>query len=92
MQTPEHAVSAPEQRQRPAVQMRPPEHVRPQPPQLVALVWRSTHAPPHEVRIPTQLGTHAPDEHTSVPRHGLPQAPQFEGSVAVSVHCVAHRS
>jgi hypothetical protein len=89
---PEHTVCEPEQRHRPAVQTRPPEHVSPQPPQLVTLVCRSTHAPPHDVSAPGQLGTHAPDEHTSAARQALPQAPQFDGSVIVSVHCVAHRS
>ena len=88
--TPEQEDCAPGQRHLPVVQTRPPEQLRPQPPQFVSLVWRSTHAPPHDASMPGQLAVHAPAEQTSLTRQVLPQAPQLVASLDVSVHWLAH--
>jgi hypothetical protein len=72
------------------VHTRPPEQARPQPPQLVELVWRSTQPPPQTTRLPTQLIVHIPDEQTSFTRQTLPHAPQLAASLEVSVHWPAH--
>jgi hypothetical protein len=90
VQTPEQETWAPTHRQCPAAQTLPPEHMSPQPPQFVALVWRLTHPPPHAARLPAQVAVHTPAEQTSLMRQTLPQAPQLAASLAVSVHWVSH--
>ena len=88
MHTPEQGVNPVEHRQLPLTQVSPPEHVKPQPPQLPSLVCRSTQLPPHWVSIPEQLIVHTPAEHTSLRPHAFPHVPQLLRSLVRTAHLV----
>jgi hypothetical protein len=61
-----------------------------QAPQWVGSEARSVQEPSHAVSPIEQLATHCPAEQTWPELQALPQAPQFAGSFAVSMHVSAH--
>ncbi len=69
-------------------------HAAPQVPQLALSFWRSVQNAPastwHVCSFVAQTETHAPCEHSSVPLHVLPHAPQFAGSFEVLTHWPLH--
>ena len=67
-----------------AVQVMPPVHATPQPPQLVLLVFVSTQAPPQFVRPEPHADMHRLAEHTCPVEHLVVHEPQCEVSLVVS--------
>jgi hypothetical protein len=61
-------------------------HATPQPPQFIASLAVSTHAPPHGVVAAVQLVEHTPALHTIPAPQPWPHDPQFIGSVSVFTH------
>jgi hypothetical protein len=78
----------------PDPQQWPPLHVpvqtAPHAPQLFASVLSSTHLPLHKVVAFGHPAVHVPATQRSPLGHTLPHAPQFEGSLCVSLHVGAH--
>ena len=64
VQTPSHRFNPPLHLHIPLLQISALEQVRPQPPQLLALVLVSTQLPPHRVRLLSQFRTHFDCEQT----------------------------
>lgn len=71
--------------QTPSTQPRRPPQARPQAPQLFLSVARFTHCDPHAVVPVGHEVTHRPVPQTVPVGHTVPHAPQFVGSLAVSV-------